>query len=132
MNTLGDDDVIVVPLRDGTNVIEIAIDELPVDVADVLDLLKMEHVALSVYHQFAQAYYRQDNQDAFKRLMQQGIAVTTDPATAAECVAFCPRCARCAVPCCAPWRHGASFDSPAPSLTEPPPLLPPTRALLQV
>ena len=91
MNTLGEDDMIVVPLRDGTNVIEIAIDELPVDVADFLDLLKTEHVALSVYHQFAQAYYRQDNKDAFKRLMQQGIAVITDPATARECVA-CHRC----------------------------------------
>jgi len=80
------EDVIRIPLADGTNIIEVPVDELPDDVSDVLDLLKAEAVDLATYHRFGEAYYRRANYKAFRQLMLQGIAVITDVANKSKYV----------------------------------------------
>jgi hypothetical protein len=134
------EDVIRIPLADGTNIIEVPVDELPDDVSDVLDLLKAEAVDLATYHRFGEAYYRRANYKAFRQLMLQGIAVITDVANKSKYVVVV-RGRRCGCthvcnPICdlRPLRSAIYLASatahahlPAPCASPPHPPLPPTQ-----
>jgi len=69
-------EMILIPIRNSDQVVEVKIAELPEDPTDIIDILKAELAPLDLWLQFAITYYKLGNIDAFKLILSEG----TEPA----------------------------------------------------
>lgn len=64
---------IEIPTRDGSEVVEVFLDELPEDSDDLCEILLSEAASLDLFHQFALEYYKRSQIPAFVNLVRRGI-----------------------------------------------------------
>eukprot|EP00638_Chattonella_subsalsa_P008943 CAMPEP_0117751552 /NCGR_PEP_ID=MMETSP0947-20121206/11048_1 /TAXON_ID=44440 /ORGANISM="Chattonella subsalsa, Strain CCMP2191" /LENGTH=1322 /DNA_ID=CAMNT_0005569965 /DNA_START=191 /DNA_END=4159 /DNA_ORIENTATION=- len=62
---------ILIPVRGSNEKVEVFCDELPEDVADVIDILKAEIAPLDIWLQFAVEYYRQGREEHFRSILSE-------------------------------------------------------------
>lgn len=68
---------IEIPTRDGSEVVEVLLDELPDEADEICELLLAEAAPVSLFHQFALEYYRRGHKRALVDLLKRGIAEST-------------------------------------------------------
>lgn len=64
---------IEIPTRDGSEVVEVFLDELPEDSDELCEILLAEAASLELFHQFALEYYKRAQVPAFVNLVKRGI-----------------------------------------------------------
>jgi len=69
---------IEIPTREGTEVVEVFLDELPANADEISDILLAEAAPLQLFHDFAVEYARRGNSTALEKLLRRGIQDTRD------------------------------------------------------
>jgi RNA polymerase-associated protein CTR9 len=68
---------IEIPTRDGSEVVEVFLDELPNDANEICDILEAESAPLKLFHEFALEYYNRGDGESFERMLRRGLAEFT-------------------------------------------------------